>query len=83
MTVVTEGFGRPQGLAFDSTGALCVVDALAGASGLYKLDVSGGAAGAPELMLSALSLIGVAFDPAGGLIFASNDTIWKLDVALK
>ena len=83
VTVVTEDFGRPQGLAFDSTGALFVVDALAGAAGLYKLDVSGQSATSPELLLSAMSLVGVAFDPAGGLILASNDTIWKLDVALK
>jgi sugar lactone lactonase YvrE len=83
VTVVTEDFGRPQGLAFDSTGALFVVDALAGAAGLYKLDVSGQSAPVPQLMLGAVSLIGVAFDPAGGLILASNDTIWKLDVPLK
>jgi hypothetical protein len=25
----------------------------------------------------------VAFDPAGGVVLASNDTIWKLDVGLK
>ena len=31
------GFGRPQGLAFDAQGNLYVVDALAGAGGLYRL----------------------------------------------
>ena len=44
--VVADGFGRPQGLAFDSTGTLYVVDALAGAAGLYKVDVSKRQAGA-------------------------------------
>lgn len=83
VSVVTEDFGRPQGLAFDSTGALYVVDALAGAAGLYKIDVSGQSPVVPQLMLSAMSLVGVTFDPAGGLILASNDTIWKLDVPLK
>jgi sugar lactone lactonase YvrE len=82
VTVVTEAFGRPQGLAFDSTGALYIVDALAGAAGLYRLDPAQTPA-EPVLVLSAVSLVGVAFDPAGGVVLASNDTIWKLDVGLK
>ena len=82
VTVVTEAFGRPQGLAFDASGALFVVDALAGAAGLYRLDPAQ-VPPVPVLVLSAVSLVGVAFDPAGGLVLASNDTIWKLDVGLK
>jgi len=35
--VFYDGFGRPQGLAFDSHGDLYVVDAIAGSSGLYRL----------------------------------------------
>jgi sugar lactone lactonase YvrE len=83
--VACEGFGRPQGLAFDSDGRLYVVDALAGASGLYRVHVTGGGGSlpSPELVASAPSLIGVAFDPDGGLVLASNDTIWRLDVDLK
>jgi sugar lactone lactonase YvrE len=76
--VVCDGFGRPQGLAFDSTGALYVAEALAGAAGLYRLDVSGEGA-VPELVVAAPVLVGVAFDPDGGLILASNDTVWRLD----
>lgn len=67
-------FGRPQGLAFDREGGLLVVDALAGSSGLYRLQ----AEGAPELVLSGPGLVGVAFDPAGGLIVCSNDTAYRL-----
>jgi sugar lactone lactonase YvrE len=80
--VVCEDFGRPQGLAFDSTGMLYVVDALAGGSGLFRLDVTQ-TKPVPELVVAAHSLVGVAFDPAGGVILASNDTVWKLDVDLK
>jgi sugar lactone lactonase YvrE len=80
--VVCDGFGRPQGMAFDSTGLLYVVDALAGSAGLYRLDVSQ-TAPEPVCVLSAAALIGVAFDPSGGIVLASNDTIWKLDVPLK
>lgn len=75
---VSERFGRPQGLAFDSTGLLYVVEAMAGSAGLYRLDVSGAAA-EPELLLSAPSLVGVAIDPAGGLALSSNDTLWRVD----
>jgi sugar lactone lactonase YvrE len=80
--VVFDGFGRPQGLAFDSTGTLYVVDSLAGAAGLYKMDLTP-ARSAPVLVLSAAALIGVAFDPRGGIALASNDTIWRLDVPTK
>lgn len=80
--VAYDGLGRPQGLAFDSTGSLYVVDALAGASGLYRLTLTGERPTA-ELVLSAPSLVGVTFDPEGGVILASNDTVWKLDVALR
>jgi len=80
--VIYAGFGRPQGLAFDSTGALYVVDALAGAAGLYRLDPSA-TQPVPELIVTAPSLVGVAFDPAGGLILASADTVWRLDCPLR
>jgi len=76
-----DGFGRPQGLAFDAEGDLYVVDALASRSGLYRLRA--GSDPIPELALSAPMLIGVAFDPGGGLVVASSDTLWRLDVPLK
>lgn len=74
--------GRPQGLAFDSTGSLYVVEALAGAAGLYRLDVSQ-TDGDAELVLTAPGLVGLAFDPEGGLLLASADTVWQLDCPLK
>ena len=80
--VVCSSFGRPQGLAFDSAGTLYVVEALGGSAGLYRLDVSG-ADRAPELVVAAPTLVGVAFDPAGGLVLASSDTIWRFDNDLK
>jgi len=77
---LVDGFGRPQGLAFDSEGRLYVVEALAGAAGLYRVDLT---KPEPELIVSAPVLIGLAFDPLGGLVLASSDTIWRLDVPLK
>ena len=76
--IVTEAFGRPQGLAFDATGMLYVVDALAGAAGLCRVDVREERP-QPEMVVAAAALIGVAFDPRGATVLNSNDTVWILD----
>jgi sugar lactone lactonase YvrE len=76
---VYSGFGRPQGLAFDAQGSLYVVEALAGWSGLYRLRNDG----KPELVVAGPSLVGVAFDPQGGLVIASNDTAYRLNVSIR
>jgi sugar lactone lactonase YvrE len=74
VTTRYAGFGRPQGLAFDPRGQLFVIEALAGSSGLYRIPP----AGDPELVLSGPGLVGVAFDPRGGLVVASNETAYRL-----
>jgi hypothetical protein len=79
VTPTFHGFGRPQGLAFDSNGALFVVEALAGSSGLYRMTANG----RPELMLSGPGLIGVAFDPRGGVVVCSNETAYRLGNAYR
>jgi sugar lactone lactonase YvrE len=76
--VRSQAFGRPQGLAFDRSGMLYVVDALAGASGVYRLPPDGD--GEPELVLAAPGLVGLAFDPHGGLVVCSNDNAYKLSI---
>ena len=76
--VRSQSFGRPQGLAFDRTGMLYVVDALAGASGVYRLPPEGD--GDPELVLAAPGLVGLAFDPHGGLVVCSNDSAYRLSI---
>lgn len=78
VNTVIDTLGRPQGLAFDRDGVLHVVDALAGNAGLYRVDVRDERP-TPELVVAAASLVGVAFDPAGGTVLSSNDTVWKLD----
>lgn len=73
---VPTPFGRPQGVAFSPDGTLHVVDALAGASALYRLpDVEG----TPQMVVSGSSLIGVAFGPSGELAVTSNDTVYRFD----
>jgi sugar lactone lactonase YvrE len=70
--------GRPQGLAFSPEGRLHVVDALAGASGLYRFDDPDGP---PELVVAGNGLIGVAFGPNGELVVASNETAYRFALA--
>jgi sugar lactone lactonase YvrE len=76
--VFFEGFGRPQGLAFDRRGDLYVVDGLAGANGVYRLRA--GRPPEPEQVVSGGNLVGLAFDPRGGLVLASSDTVFRLSV---
>jgi sugar lactone lactonase YvrE len=78
--VVYEGFGRPQGLAFDAEGRLYVVEALAGEAGLYRFRPGESAV---ERVLAAAALVGLAFDPAGGLVVASNEVAYRLEVAVR
>jgi sugar lactone lactonase YvrE len=75
--IACTGFGRPQGLACDGSRAVFVADALAGASGLYRVDLTP-ASPAPELVIAASHLVGVAFDPQGGMVLASHDTVWRI-----
>jgi len=72
-------FGRPQGLAFSPTeGVLHVIDALAGAGGLYRLaDLDG----EPQLVASGSGFIGVAFGPSGEMAVASGETAYRFDSA--
>ena len=66
--------GRPQGLAFAPDGSLHVIDALAGASGVYRfadLDAP------PEMVVSGGALVGIAFGPEGEVVVASNETAYR------
>jgi sugar lactone lactonase YvrE len=74
VTTYAEGFGRPQGLAFDRHGVLHVIEALAGVSGLYRLAQGG----EPELVVAGPGLVGVAFEPeSGAVVVCSADTAYR------
>ncbi len=70
---VYEGFGRPQGLVVDTDGSVLVAEALAGASGIYRLRSGGD----PELVVSGPALVGVALHPAGGYVVATADALYR------
>ena len=73
---ISSPLGRPQGLAFAPDGALHVVEALAGASGVYRFSHPDAA---PERIVSAATLVGLAFGPRGELVVASNDTAYRFE----
>jgi sugar lactone lactonase YvrE len=71
--VLDRTFGRPQGLAFDASGVLHVVEALAGVSAIYRCP----AGGTRRAVVSGPSLVGVAFLPGGDLVAATADTLYR------
>jgi sugar lactone lactonase YvrE len=79
--VWSTGFGRPQGLAFDAAGHLYVTDALAGYSAIYRIRLD--APASPELVLAGGAVIGLAFDPHGGVAVATSDAVFRLGVGLR
>ena len=72
---------NPTSLAFDREGHLYVTDALAGWSGIYRVRLD--APASPELVLAGGTLIGLAFDPHGGLAIATSDSVYRLAVGVR
>jgi sugar lactone lactonase YvrE len=72
VTALPYVFGRPQGLAFDRDGVLHVADALAGASGVYRIRPGR----PPELVICGAAVVGIAFGPRGEVIASSNETAY-------
>ncbi len=70
-------FGRPQGLAFDGAGMLLVTEALAGASGVYRIDPNSDATSIAEPVLLGPGLVGLALEKNGGVIVCSNDAAYR------
>jgi sugar lactone lactonase YvrE len=78
VSTLSSQFSRPQGLAFRD-GTLYVVEAAAGWSGLYRL----AAKRRNEAIVAGTNLIGLAFNPAGGLVVTSNDTVYRFGKDLR
>lgn len=68
-------FGRPQGLTFDPQGRLHVVEALAGSTGVFRIAID--RPHAAERVLAASAAVGLAFDPRGGLVLATGETLYS------
>ena len=74
VTKAYEGFGRPQGMAFDDEGTLYVTEGLIGGSGVYRIRPDG----SPERVVASPPLVGLAFDGTGGLVLAGSSTVYRL-----
>ena len=74
VSTVDAKFGRPQGIAFNPDGDAFVVEALAGASGVYHVARNG----STQLVLAGPNLIGLAFDSFGHMVVCSNETAYRL-----
>jgi hypothetical protein len=75
VTVFAEGFGRPQGLAVDPSGTLHVAEALAGASGIFRVTPGG----RRERMVAGDGAVGLAFHPTRGVAVASAEHVYLFD----
>jgi hypothetical protein len=73
VSVFSRAFGRPQGIAIGPDHSLFVVEALAGASGLYRVQPDS----EPELVVAGSGLIGLAFDSHGAMVVCSSDTAYR------
>ncbi len=75
ITTIASSLGRPQGLTFGADGRLYVIDALAGSSGLHRLEADGSF----TPVVAGATLVGVAFGPSGELVVSSNETAYRFD----
>ena len=70
-----QGFGRPQGMAFDEEGLLYVAEGLPGYSGVYVIDGSGVGL---ECRIASPPVVGVVFDNEGALVVATKSTLYSM-----
>lgn len=79
ISVFYRGLGRPQGLAFDGHGNLCVVASLRGRRGVVRISPDGKEA---RMFVAGMNLVGLAFSVTGDLALASTDSIYSLSLEL-
>jgi len=79
VSVFYRGLGRPQGLAFDAKGRLCVAASLRGRRGIVRISPDGTDA---EMFVAGVNLVGLAFSSTGDLAVASTDSICSLPLEL-
>jgi sugar lactone lactonase YvrE len=71
-----RGIGRPQGLAFDAEGRMYVAASMAGRRGVVRIGTDRTA----ELFLSGPNVVGMAFTPSRGMVVATSNSVYRVDV---
>jgi sugar lactone lactonase YvrE len=79
VSVFYKGLGRPQGLAFDNSGNLCIAASLRGRRGIVRISPDGKDA---EMFVAGMNLVGLAFSVTGDLAVASTDSVYSLELSV-
>jgi sugar lactone lactonase YvrE len=70
-----RGFGRPQGLAFDTEGNLYVAACYKGKHGIVRVDPEGESA---ETVVAGTGIVGLCFTLTGEMIVATNAAVFSI-----
>ncbi|MBV8897679.1 MAG: gluconolaconase [Acidobacteriaceae bacterium] len=76
--VYYRGLGRPQGIAVDEEGRVYIAASLGGRRGVVRFDQNK----KPELFLSGLGIVGLAFAPSRAMMVCTNNALYRVDVGI-
>ena len=69
------GFGRPQGLAFDSEGNLYAAACYAGRHGIFRISPDGQTI---QQIVAGMNIVGLCFTRKGHLVAATNEAVYSI-----
>jgi len=74
-----RGFGRPQGLAFDTEGNLYVAATMRGRRGIVRVSPNGDDR---RVFVAGMNLVGLAFSAVGDMVIVSNDSVYSIPLGI-
>ena len=69
-----QGFGRPQGIAFDAAGRMHLCASYRGQRGVFRLTGSDRV----EQVVSGQGIVGLAFSPDGTMVLATGSSVYRI-----